>query len=263
MKPQSVMITGASGEIGAAIAEVFARNGCQLCLCCRSPKKLESLKACAQQMSDKYSVNVTTWLFDVSDKAQCKEAVKQAVAAMGSLDVLVNNAGIIDYALLIREREEEYRAVISANQDGTFFLMQEAGAVMKKQRSGSIVNTSSVAGLKGCIGSSAYAASKGAINALTMTAAAELAAYGIRVNAVGGAGNDRWRYDESAQRRNQSTLCPVLRNEAVRHTGRGGRGGLFSRFSGSVLYYRTDSAGRWRNECVNRGVLWNIKHHFH
>ena len=55
---------------------------------------------------------------------------------------------------------------------------------MKKQRSGSIVNTSSVAGLKGCIGSSAYAASKGAINALTMTAAAELAAYGIRVNAV-------------------------------------------------------------------------------
>ena len=159
------MITGASGEIGAAIAEVFARNGCQLCLCCRSPKKLESLKACAQQMSDKYSV-------------------KQAVAAMGSLDVLVNNAGIIDYALLIREREEEYRAVISANQDGTFFLMQEAGAVMKKQRSGSIVNTSSVAGLKGCIGSSAYAASKGAINALTMTAAAELAAYGIRVNAV-------------------------------------------------------------------------------
>ena len=169
------MITGASGEIGAAIAEVFARNGCQLCLCCRSPKKLESLKACAQQMSDKYSVNVTTWLFDVSDKAQCKE---------GSLDVLVNNAGIIDYALLIREREEEYRAVISANQDGTFFLMQEAGAVMKKQRSGSIVNTSSVAGLKGCIGSSAYAASKGAINALTMTAAAELAAYGIRVNAV-------------------------------------------------------------------------------
>ena len=184
MKLQSVMITGASGEIGAAIAEVFAKNGCQLCLCCRLPKKLESLKACAQQMSDKYSVNVTTWLFDVSDKAQCKEAVKQAVAAMGSLDVLVNNAGIIDYALLIREREEEYRAVISANQDGTFFLMQEAGAVMKKQRSGSIVNTSSVAGLKGCIGSSAYAASKGAINALTMTAAAELAAYGIRVNAV-------------------------------------------------------------------------------
>ena len=112
------------------------------------------------------------------------QLLERAVAEFGHIDILVNNAGIIDYALLIREREEEYRAVISANQDGTFFLMQEAGAVMKKQRSGSIVNTSSVAGLKGCIGSSAYAASKGAINALTMTAAAELAAYGIRVNAV-------------------------------------------------------------------------------
>ena len=80
--------------------------------------------------------------------------------------------------------EKKYRSVVDCNQTGTFFMMQEAGKIMKTQKSGSIVNVSSVAGIKGCIGAAAYAASKGAVNALTKTAAEEFAPYGIRVNAV-------------------------------------------------------------------------------
>ena len=175
------IVTGGSRGIGAAIAEKLAQDGFDVLINCAS--SVEKAEAVAEKCRA-HGVNAYVKKWDVADYDACSTALKEIKEEIGVPFVLVNNAGIIDYALLIREREEEYRAVISANQDGTFFLMQEAGAVMKKQRSGSIVNTSSVAGLKGCIGSSAYAASKGAINALTMTAAAELAAYGIRVNAV-------------------------------------------------------------------------------
>ena len=179
-KDKTIVITGASSGIGYALAYEFASRGARIVMGARSEDKLRSI---AEDLAARGTQAVYEPT-DVTREEDCRRLVAKAVSSFGRIDVLVNNAGIIDYALLIREREEEYRAVISANQDGTFFLMQEAGAVMKKQRSGSIVNTSSVAGLKGCIGSSAYAASKGAINALTMTAAAELVAYGIRVNAV-------------------------------------------------------------------------------
>ena len=181
---KNVMITGASGDIGGAISELFAGNGYRLCLCCVDPKKREKLEAMAERYRSSFGTEIVILDFDVSVREQCREAVKRAASSLGTIDVLVNNAGRIDYSLLTREREEDYRSVIAPNQDGVFFMLQETGAVMKKQRSGAIVNISSVAGLKGCLGSSAYAASKGAVNALTMTAASEFAPYNIRVNAV-------------------------------------------------------------------------------
>lgn len=181
---KNVVITGASGDIGATIAEVFARNGYKLCLCCRNQEKLELLRQKGDKLKETYGIEYMAMAFDIAVKEECKEAIRKSSEFLGSIDVLINNAGTIDYALLTREHEEDYRSVISSNQDGTFFMLQEAGAFMKKQHSGSIVNISSVAGLKGCLGSTGYAASKGAINAMTMTAAAEFAPYGIRVNAV-------------------------------------------------------------------------------
>lgn len=181
---KTAVITGASGGIGRSIAGLFAGAGYSLCLCCSSEKKCSTLKGMADGFREKYGTESMISAFDVSVKENCIKAVGEMYERFGSIDVLVNNAGISDFSMLLSESEEEYRKVMASNTDGCFFMMQAAGAVMKKQHSGSIVNISSVAGLKGSPGVAAYSASKAAINGLTMTAAAELAVSGIRVNAV-------------------------------------------------------------------------------
>ena len=180
----SVFITGASGDIGESVAEVFAKNGYNICLCGHSEAKAPKLRKKANELEQKYNIRSIAFSLDVTSSKACSEAVKFAVEQFGSLDVLVNNAGVIDYSLLMRTSEEDYNSIISCNQSGVFFMMQEAGKIMKKQKRGSIVNVSSVAGIKGCAGSAAYAASKGAVNVFTKTAAVEFAPYNIRVNAV-------------------------------------------------------------------------------
>ena len=180
----NVLITGASGDIGSAIAEVFAEKGFNVCLCGHSASKEEQLKRKAEELKNKYNVDTMVALLDVSSKSSCEDVVERAKENFGTLDVIINNAGRIEYGLMTRIPEDEYQSVISCNQTGTFFMLQVAGKIMRKQKAGSIVNISSVAGIKGCPSAAAYAASKGAVNALTKTAAVELAPYGIRVNAV-------------------------------------------------------------------------------
>ena len=181
---KTAVITGASGGIGSAISALFAGSGYSLCLCCSSEKKFDILKAMALEFKNKFGTDVMIKAFDVSVKGNCIKAANEISQRFGSIDVLVNNAGISDFSMLLSENEKEYRSVMAANTDGCFFMTQPVGAIMKKQHNGSIVNISSVASLKGSPGVAAYAASKGAINALTMTAASELAVFGIRVNAV-------------------------------------------------------------------------------
>ena len=181
---QSVLITGAGGEIGRAIAKVFAKNGWALFLCGHSESSTAKITAYAKELEEKYSVKAITASLDVSSKEECFEAVSRAYDEFGCLDSVVNNAGVIEYSTLARTREDDYRSVISCNMNGVFFMMQAAFKVMRKNKSGSIVNVSSVAGINGCPGSGVYAASKGAVNAMTKTAAAEFAPYGIRVNAA-------------------------------------------------------------------------------
>lgn len=180
----NVLLTGASGDIGLAIADVFAKHGNNLFLCGYSEKKMSLVEEKAEELEQQYGVKVVSASLDVTSKNSCAEIVNCFKEELGTLDVVINNAGIIEYGLFFRMSEKKYRSVVDCNQTGTFFMMQEAGKIMKTQKSGSIVNVSSVAGIKGCIGAAAYAASKGAVNALTKTAAEELAPYGIRVNAV-------------------------------------------------------------------------------
>lgn len=102
----------------------------------------------------------------------------------GSIDVLVNNAGITAYTLLTRLKEAQYRELVSCNQDSVFFMTKHTAKVMKKQSYGRIINIASMAGVKGFAGGFAYSATKGAVLAMTKAAAKELACHNITVNAI-------------------------------------------------------------------------------
>ena len=121
---------------------------------------------------------------NVADYAQCEEMVKAVKKQFGSIDALVNNAGITKDGLLLRMSEEQYDAVIAVNQKSVFNMMKLVGAVMLRQKHGRVVSLASVAGLYGNPGQMNYSASKAAIIGMTKTAAKELGSRGITVNAV-------------------------------------------------------------------------------
>ena len=121
---------------------------------------------------------------DVSDFAACETLVKEVKERFGSIDLLVNNAGITRDGLLVRMKEEQFDQVIASNLKSAFNMMRHAGSVMMRQKSGKIVNLSSVVGLYGNAGQVNYAASKAGIVGMTKSAAKELGARGITVNAV-------------------------------------------------------------------------------
>jgi 3-oxoacyl-[acyl-carrier protein] reductase len=121
---------------------------------------------------------------NVADYAQCEAMVKAVKARFGSIDALVNNAGITKDGLLVRMAEEQYDAVIAVNQKSVFNMMKLVGAIMMRQRHGRIVSLASVAGLYGNPGQMNYSASKAAIIGMTKTIAKELGPRGITANAV-------------------------------------------------------------------------------
>ena len=180
----NAMITGANGRIGRAIAELFAENGYDLCLCGHSEKTLGQLRDFGNGLAEKYGIRSCIFTGDISDKVQCRRMVESAAESMGDADVLINNAGIAGYDLFYHISEEEHKRIMACNLDGTVFISQLIGKKMKKLRRGSIINISSAAGINGCPCAASYAASKGAVNAFTKSIAAELAPYGVRVNAV-------------------------------------------------------------------------------
>ena len=121
---------------------------------------------------------------DISSFDQAKELVEFAVKETGSLDLLVNNAGITNDKLLARMSEQDFSSVIDINLKGTFNCIRHASRVMMKQKKGRIINISSVIGLIGNVGQANYAASKAGVIGLTKSAAREMAPYGVTVNAI-------------------------------------------------------------------------------
>ena len=131
-----------------------------------------------------FGVEAELFAADVSNYAQCEEMVKAVKARFGTLDALVNNAGITKDGLMVRMSEENYDKVIAVNQKSVFNMIKLVGGVMIRQRHGKIVSLSSVAGLHGNPGQMNYSASKAAIIGMTMTAAKEFGSRGVNVNAV-------------------------------------------------------------------------------
>lgn len=179
-KGKNVMITGATRGIGLAMAEAFAQAGANLAVCGTN----EDALAQTVKTLEAYGVKVAAQKVNVACAADCDGFVENAVKTLGSLDVLVNNAGITKDNLTVRMSEQDWDDVIAVNLKGTFLMSKAALKVMFKKRSGSIVNISSVVGEMGNAGQANYVASKAGIIGLTKTFAKEFGSRGVRVNAV-------------------------------------------------------------------------------
>lgn len=172
------IVTGASRGIGRAIASALAKEGYSLVLNYRSNR--EEL----QSFVDEIKANATLVQADIRKFDEAEKLVQEAVNAYGRLDLLVNNAGITKDTLLLRMGEEDFDAVTETNLKGTFNCSKHAAKIMFKQRSGVIINMSSVVGITGNMGQSNYAASKAGVIGFTKAVARELAPRGVRVNAI-------------------------------------------------------------------------------
>ncbi len=174
------LVTGAARGIGQAIAKKLATEGCDVALCDLKAEWLAETVALIEAAGRK----VKCFEADVSQAAAVEAAVDGVVEAFGKVDILINNAGITKDTLMIRMSEQDWDAVISVNLKGTFLFTKAVARPMMKQRSGAIVNVASIIGLIGNAGQCNYAASKAGVIALTKSAAKELAARNVRVNAV-------------------------------------------------------------------------------
>jgi len=180
LEGKSAMVTGASRGIGRAICLKLASAGADIA----GLDVDEEALAETGDMVRREGARFLQLLGDVSSLQQMQDAVERVVAEFGSLDVMVNNAGITRDNLLIRMSEDEWQKVISINLTGVFNGVKCAARVMMKQKRGSIINMASVVGLMGNAGQANYAASKAGVIGLTKAAARELAKRGVRVNAV-------------------------------------------------------------------------------
>lgn len=174
------LVTGGSRGIGRAIALRLAEAGASVAICSRN---LDAAQAVGDEISARGG-NVLVRQSDVADAAQVDQLVKDVIATLGSLDVLVNNAGINRDNLLMRMKEEEWDRVMDINLKGTFNCCKAAARPMIKARGGRIVNISSVVGISGNPGQANYAASKAGLIGFTKTLARELASRNITANVV-------------------------------------------------------------------------------
>ena len=175
------LVTGGSRGIGRATCELLARAGARVVV---NFHARETAAARVVRAIRKAGGEATAVGADVSDAIQAQALVEETVALYGRLDILVNNAGIWEDGPLLTMTPENWRRTLAINLDGTFFTSQAAARVMRRQRAGRIVNIASTAGQRGEALHSHYAASKGAVIALTKSWAAELARHGIYVNCV-------------------------------------------------------------------------------
>lgn len=179
-KGKVALVTGAARGIGQAIAVKLAAEGCDIALCDLKAEWLNDTVGLITALGRK----VKCFEADVSHATAVDAVVKGVMEAFGQIDILINNAGITKDTLMIRMSEEDWDAVLAVNLKGTFLFTKAVSRPMMKQRSGAIVNVASIIGLIGNAGQCNYAASKAGVIALTKSAAKELAARNVRVNAV-------------------------------------------------------------------------------
>jgi 3-oxoacyl-[acyl-carrier protein] reductase len=178
---KTALITGGARGIGKAIALKFAAQGANIAF---SDIRLdESAHALVDELKG-MGVEAAAWASDASDFASCDILANEVVAKFGRIDILVNNAGITRDNLLMRMSEDEWDSVIRVNLKSVFNLTKAVQRTMLKQRSGSIINMTSVVGVNGNAGQSNYAASKAGMIGFTKSIAKEIGSRNVRCNAV-------------------------------------------------------------------------------
>lgn len=182
MKQQIAFITGASHGIGRAIALRFGRAGFSLAINCKTSQ--EELHSLARQLSEEFHVPCLPLVGDVSDESFVSHAFDTIRRELGTVDVLINNAGISHIGLLSDMTLEEWNRILGVNLTSVFCCCKHAIPDMVHQKSGAILNISSVWGTVGASCEVAYSASKGGVNTFTKALAKELAPSNITVNAI-------------------------------------------------------------------------------
>ena len=181
LKNKIALVTGAGRGIGRAIAVALAKEGAEVVINYNgSEERAKEVKQTIEENGGKASI----YKCNVSDFVACEAMIKDIVKEYGHLDILVNNAGITKDGLIMKMKEEDFDSVLNVNLKGTFNTIRHGARQMLKQRSGKIINISSVSGILGNVGQANYAASKAGVIGLTKTMARELGSRGITVNAI-------------------------------------------------------------------------------
>lgn len=181
LKNKIALITGAGRGIGRAIAIALAKESAEVVINYNgSEERAKEVKQTIEENGGKASI----YKCNVSDFTACEAMIKDIVKEYGHLDILVNNAGITKDGLIMKMKEEDFDSVLNVNLKGTFNTIRHSARQMLKQRSGKIINISSVSGILGNVGQANYAASKAGVIGLTKTMARELGSRGITVNAI-------------------------------------------------------------------------------
>ena len=181
LKNKIVLITGAGRGIGRAIAIALAKEGAEVVINYNgSEERAKEVKQTIEENGGKASI----YKCNVSDFAACEAMIKDIVKEYGHLDILVNNAGITKDGLIMKMKEEDFDSVLNVNLKGTFNTIRHSARQMLKQRSGKIINISSIWGDAGASCEVLYSTTKGGINAFTKALAKEVAASNIQVNAI-------------------------------------------------------------------------------
>ena len=181
LKGKTAVVTGASRGIGRAIAIKLAKLGANIVVNYRN--SVEAVQEVVKEI-EALGVKALAVQCDISNFSDVESMMKQSMAEFGSIDILVNNAGITKDGLLMRMKEEEFDSVIDINLKGAFNCTRHVSAIMLKQRSGRIINISSVSGLTGNAGQVNYSSAKAGIVGMTKAVAKELASRGVTCNAV-------------------------------------------------------------------------------
>jgi 3-oxoacyl-[acyl-carrier protein] reductase len=172
------LITGAAGTMGLAAARFLLEDGCRVALVDANRERTFAL---AEQLG----ADALPFCFDISEAAAVRNGHAQIVEALGPVDVLVNNAGILSNNKSEATDAAEWRRVLAVNLDGAFYLSQQVVPSMKARRAGRIINTCSLAAKTGGLtAGTAYSVSKGALTSLTFSLARELASFGVTANGI-------------------------------------------------------------------------------
>ncbi len=182
LKGKTAVVTGCNGGIGKAILNVFTKNGADIWACLRKPN--DEFSQYINNLSKESNVNISPVYFDLTDVEQVKAGVKSITSENKSIDILINNAGIIYTALFQMTPTNKMKDVFDVNYFSQVLLTQYIARAMTRRKCGNIINISSSAAIEGNEGRIVYAASKAAMLSSTKVMARELAAYKIRVNAI-------------------------------------------------------------------------------
>lgn len=177
-QPRVVVVTGGSRGLGAGLVQSFLDDGDRVATCSRS--RTAEVDAWSTQFPDRFLYREV----DVADRASCDSFVSDVVTEYGRIDVLINNAGVARDGVLGTYQDDDVDTVVDLNLKGTIYLTRAAVRRMLLQRSGSIINISSIVGLSGYRGLSVYGATKAALDGFTRALARELGSRGITVNSI-------------------------------------------------------------------------------